>query len=330
MDEGEGLRDRKKRELRQRISDTATAMFLEEGFDAVRVSDVAAACGVSEKTVYNYFPTKESLLLDREQGQTEALSQALRAASDGQSLVEAVVAMIERDLDDMRTGWPDASVRDSMAGLRRFGEIIEETPTLRAAADAMRERMTRAAAEALAERAGVAPDDPEPQLAAVIVMGLWRTQFSSLLRHAETAQSPDELHAAVRADIRRAAPVADSGLSSFNLVLQPTGTRDQLRHAAEVTNEARKQVIAAMKQARDAWKAVAAEAKAHHQEADKARADALSRKRELQNEMKRHVREHQRQLRDEIREHQRKIREMQAQLHRQHAEARHERGRRHD
>src|SRR5580698_5703192 len=61
----EGLRERKKRIMRQLISDTATAMFLDAGFDEVRVADVAAACGVSEKTVYNYFPTKESLIFDR-------------------------------------------------------------------------------------------------------------------------------------------------------------------------------------------------------------------------------------------------------------------------
>jgi AcrR family transcriptional regulator len=53
--------------MRQLISDTATMMFLERGFDEVRVSEVAAACEVSEKTIYNYFPTKESLILDREE-----------------------------------------------------------------------------------------------------------------------------------------------------------------------------------------------------------------------------------------------------------------------
>src|SRR4030081_1866989 len=60
-----GLRERKKRLIRQQGSDTATQMFLERGFDAVRVSEIAEACGVSEKTVFNYFPTKESLVLDR-------------------------------------------------------------------------------------------------------------------------------------------------------------------------------------------------------------------------------------------------------------------------
>src|SRR5437868_2657732 len=61
----EGLRDRKKKLTRQLLSDTATEMFVRHGFDAVRVVDVAAACEVSEKTVYNYFPTKEALILDR-------------------------------------------------------------------------------------------------------------------------------------------------------------------------------------------------------------------------------------------------------------------------
>ena len=72
---GEGLRQRKKRLMRQQLSDTATRMFLDRGFDAVRVAEVAEACGVSEKTVFNYFPSKEALLLDR----LEATADALRA-----------------------------------------------------------------------------------------------------------------------------------------------------------------------------------------------------------------------------------------------------------
>ena len=52
--EAEGLRERKKRLMREQLSDTATRMFLERGFDAVRVTEIAEACGVSEKTVFNY------------------------------------------------------------------------------------------------------------------------------------------------------------------------------------------------------------------------------------------------------------------------------------
>src|ERR1700679_2670659 len=60
-----GLRERKKRIMRQQLSDTATRLFMEYGFDAVRVADVAEECGVSEATVFNYFQTKEALVLDR-------------------------------------------------------------------------------------------------------------------------------------------------------------------------------------------------------------------------------------------------------------------------
>src|SRR5260370_1113509 len=63
--EAEGLRERKKRLMRQQLSDTATQMFMERGFDAVRVTEIAGACGVSETTVFNYFATTESLILDR-------------------------------------------------------------------------------------------------------------------------------------------------------------------------------------------------------------------------------------------------------------------------
>ena len=59
------LREQRRAELRQRLSDTATALFLERGFDAVKVVDIARACGVTEKTVFNHFPSKESLLVDR-------------------------------------------------------------------------------------------------------------------------------------------------------------------------------------------------------------------------------------------------------------------------
>src|SRR6476659_10960290 len=75
--EAEGLRKRKKRLMRQQLSDTATQMFMERGFDAVRVTEIAKACGGSEKTVFNYFPTKESLILDRLESTMASLKSGL-------------------------------------------------------------------------------------------------------------------------------------------------------------------------------------------------------------------------------------------------------------
>src|SRR5580658_4099873 len=97
-----GLRERKKRLMRQQLSDTATRMFLERGFDAVRVAEVAEACGVSEKTVFNYFPTKEALILDRLEATMAALKTGL--ADPGVSPVRAVLGILDGELGAM-TSW---------------------------------------------------------------------------------------------------------------------------------------------------------------------------------------------------------------------------------
>src|ERR1700726_339752 len=98
----EGLRARKKRLMRQQLTDTATEMFLERGFDAVRVAEVAEACGVSEKTVFNYFPTKESLLLDRFDTTMTGLRTGL--ADPGVPPVEAALRILDAELGAM-TSW---------------------------------------------------------------------------------------------------------------------------------------------------------------------------------------------------------------------------------
>src|SRR6202795_2925587 len=100
--QAEGLRERKKRLMRQQLSDTATRMFLERGFDAVRVSEVAEACGVSEKTVFNYFPTKESLVLDRLEAMVASLRTGLADAAVPP--VQAALRILDRELSAM-TGW---------------------------------------------------------------------------------------------------------------------------------------------------------------------------------------------------------------------------------
>ena len=63
---GTGLREIKKVRTRQFIAETAARLFAERGYENVAVIDVARAAEVAEKTVYNYFPAKEHLLLDRD------------------------------------------------------------------------------------------------------------------------------------------------------------------------------------------------------------------------------------------------------------------------
>ncbi|HEX3955514.1 MAG TPA: TetR family transcriptional regulator [Trebonia sp.] len=210
----ERLRERKKRLMRQQLSDTATAMFIERGFDEVRVTEVAAACGVSEKTVFNYFPVKEALVMDR----LETTLAALRAglANPARTPVQAMLTILDGELGAM-TGQladPEDPSRGSQA-IRRFGDLIRATPSLRAYQADMMDQSVTAATEILAARAGMTADDPEPQIAARALLGLWRVMGDSLRKHLDNAPTPACLHKLVTADVGRAAQLIDTGLRTF-------------------------------------------------------------------------------------------------------------------
>ena len=208
----EGLRARKKRLMRQQLSDTATRMFAERGFDAVRVAEVAEACGVSEKTVFNYFPTKESLVLDRLEVTMASLRTGL--AEPAVPPAEAALRILDRELTAMTT-WLTSQDDPAAAAqaIRRFGDLIRATPSLRAYQSDMMDQFVSVATEILAARAGMQPDDPEPQIAARALLGLWHVQAESLRKHLNGA--PGRVHQMVTADVRRAARLIDSGLRSF-------------------------------------------------------------------------------------------------------------------
>src|SRR3712207_3485304 len=96
----EGLRARKKRAARQTIARTARRLFAERGFDAVTVAEIAAAADVSEKTVFNHFPTKEDLAFA---GREEGIAQFVAAISErprGSSVLDVFRGLTHTVLDD--------------------------------------------------------------------------------------------------------------------------------------------------------------------------------------------------------------------------------------
>ena len=210
----EGLRERKKRLMRQQLSDTATEMFMERGFDAVRVSEIAEACGVSEKTVFNYFPTKESLVLDRWESTAVSLRSGL--ADLGISPVEAVRRILASELGDLLS-WLEGQEDPALArsAMHRFVELVGATPALRAHQRDALDRAVAVVAEVLAERAGMSPDAPEPQIAATALVGLWNVQDHALQKHLDGDRSMDEIRESVSAEVRRAARIVDEGLGSL-------------------------------------------------------------------------------------------------------------------
>jgi AcrR family transcriptional regulator len=245
----EGLRERKRRITRQLISDAATSMFATRGFDNVKVAEVAQRVGVSEKTIYNYFPTKESMVLDIADETIDRVATALRQRRHNESLTDAVVRALKEDMERFDDA-PDAL----MAFLPMFGEMIDSTPALRAAWLEVHDRLVVVARDELAARAEVDPTDPEPMIAARALAGLADVAFESRNRHIKDGLRGHALEAAVSADLERAARLLDAGLWSFNLLARGSRAKSQALEAAKAADEARAQVVKALKQARAAWR----------------------------------------------------------------------------
>jgi AcrR family transcriptional regulator len=206
----DGLRERKKRRTRQQISDVATSLFVVRGFDHVKVSEIAAIVGVSEKTVYNYFPTKESLVFDRADEGIARVTAALREREPGESPAKAMLRALSDDMDDLED-FPE----QIYVFFPLFAEMVAATPSLRAARLDLQNRLVEVATEELAALAEVDPRDPEPQIAARAMVALFDLSYDSRMRHIEQGLRGRELRAAVVADLERAARLLETGLSSF-------------------------------------------------------------------------------------------------------------------
>jgi AcrR family transcriptional regulator len=247
----EGLRERKKRRTRQQISDVATTLFVVRGFDNVTVAEIAEIVGVSEKTVFNYFPTKESLVFDRAEEGIARMVATLRERETGESPTKAMLRALSDDtleLEELPAG--------IQLFLPVFLEMVASTPSLRAAWLDLQRHIVEVANEELAARAELDPRDPEPMIAARAIVGLQAVSVASQIRHIEAGLHGRELRTAVLADLERAARLLDTGLWSFSLLTHGARTRQQLRDAAAATEDARGQVVDALRQARAAWREI--------------------------------------------------------------------------
>ena len=138
-----GRRERKKAATRQRIADTALRLFLERGYDAVGIRDVAAEADVAVTTLFSHFASKEALVFERDDDFEQRLTQAVTDRAPHEPLIPALRREVQ------------ALVRhctaDSAAPIRH---MIDASPALREYADSMRLRH----AEALATAIAAAPD----------------------------------------------------------------------------------------------------------------------------------------------------------------------------
>jgi AcrR family transcriptional regulator len=259
----EGLRELKKRETRRRISDVATELFLKRGFESVAVTEVAAAAGVSEKTVYNYFPTKESLVLDQIEGQIERLIGAVRDRPKGVTPTAALVVALKEDSRRFYELIP----ADQLPRIEEFSAMVRGTPALRAAWSEHRHQMVAALTQVLADDLQVDWMTPEPLVAARALIGLVELLYDSRLAHASAELTPRQVQERVDADIDRGARLLDTGMWSLQLMVQGRRSKDQIREAAALAEQARRQVLTALRDAKRTWKEIRDETRAAGREA---------------------------------------------------------------
>jgi AcrR family transcriptional regulator len=171
-----GLRERKKRATRQAISNVATQLFTERGFDNVTVTEIAAAANVAKMTVFNYFARKEDLFFDREDESRELPRAALAGRSSGESPVEALRRLAHELLEK---GHPFAKLT---SGTSRFWRTVEQSPTLRARAREMRDALVNDLAKLIAEAVGNSRPDAIAHLAAASIMTTWTVAYAEAQR----------------------------------------------------------------------------------------------------------------------------------------------------
>ena len=149
-----GRRERKKAATRKAISDVATMMFLERGFDNVSIREVADAADVSPTTVFAHFPQKEALVFDEDDEQRDRLVSAVRDRPAGRTINRAIHDFYATELR--------ANVDEHGDDVTRiFMTFLNETPALRDYAARMWLRHEDALSDAIADELGLSEPTAE-------------------------------------------------------------------------------------------------------------------------------------------------------------------------
>lgn len=97
------LADRKRKVARDHIEETALRLFVERGFDETTITDIAAAAGVSNRTFFRYFATKEDVVFADHPEEVERFRAALRETAGGKlptRIVDALRARRQVEMSD--------------------------------------------------------------------------------------------------------------------------------------------------------------------------------------------------------------------------------------
>jgi len=210
-----GLRERKKQQTRQLVAETAHRLFLARGFDAVTVAEVAREADVAEKTVFNYFPTKEDLFYSRLESFEAELLDAIRGRKPGETVVAAFGRFVlqERGLLAHKRG---SEARAAVEALRAITRTITASPALLAREQQVFARYTNSLAAVIAQETGAAADDVEPWVVANALIGIHRALIDFVRRRVLAGGfTPSRLAREVRAQGEQALARLERGLGRY-------------------------------------------------------------------------------------------------------------------
>jgi AcrR family transcriptional regulator len=184
-----GLRELKKARTRQHIADTAARLFAEHGYENVAVTDVAREAEVAEQTVYNYFPTKEQLVTDREQQIQDRLCELIRSRPPGLTPAAAIRGFVLGSVDAIR-----AIPAENWRG--ELGYLAAISPAVHRLALELADRQAAAMASAISETSSVPPEIATLQ--GIALAGVFQIIISEAGRRTREGQSQariaDELY----------------------------------------------------------------------------------------------------------------------------------------
>jgi AcrR family transcriptional regulator len=168
------LKARKRQVVRGALSAAAEKLFLERGFEAVTVEEIAQAAGVSRRTFFRYYESKEDVMVVREDRLGDRLLAELMARPLAEppllAIRNALVPAIEYGLTE-----PDLA--------RSTIRLLRETSALRRAVMERRSRLEERIAALMAQRMGATDSDNTPMLLAFLTRALHDTAFNAWYDH---------------------------------------------------------------------------------------------------------------------------------------------------
>jgi AcrR family transcriptional regulator len=208
-----GLRQRKKQQTRQLIADTAGRLFIDRGFDAVTVAEIARAADVSEGTVFNYFPTKEDLFYARMEAFEAELLDAVRERAPGESFLTAFGRFLLGMLEER--GLLASADKETGDRLVAVSRVITDSPALLAREQRIFDRYTASLAALMSKETGAAEGDVESWVAANALMGVHRGLLDYTRRSVLAGARNPRLGRDVRRQGERSLALLREGLGAY-------------------------------------------------------------------------------------------------------------------